>query len=205
MPLEALAERVDYCGANIARDAFGQRLIEAGVPELKLREWFGCKAQCARDGQGRAREECTCAWNGSYYSLREHPLEKATPGSPDYTLREVDDLVLHRPHHNALTAAAVAQANAPVPAHDRQQRRPVPVAAKPYPELEYSPRERLRERVLRKTVLWSDSTGDEAPRPHNLFDLVKNLSEEQCIEKLVKVAALNTRIWAPPAGVYYRS
>ena len=66
-------------------------------------------------------------------------------------------------------------------------------------------RQYLRERVLRKTVLWSDSTGDEAPRPHNLFDLVKNLSEEQCIEKLVKVAALNTRIWAPPAGVYYRS
>ena len=36
VPLEALAERIDYCGANIERDAFGIRLIEAGVPKQKL-------------------------------------------------------------------------------------------------------------------------------------------------------------------------
>ena len=191
VPLEALAERIDYCGANIERDAFGIRCIDAGVPKQKLREWFGCKSDCARDGKGNASKECTCAWNGKYATLRFHPLDR---------LKEVDDLVLHRPRHNVMTAAAAAQANA-VPAHERPQRRAVPQAAKPYPELEYSPREQLRERVLRKTVRWTDSTGDEELRPHNLFDLVKNLSEEQCIEKLVQIAALNKRIWTPPAGV----
>lgn len=39
-PFEGLAERVNWLGENLEEDAFGQALLEAGLPKSRIMDWF---------------------------------------------------------------------------------------------------------------------------------------------------------------------
>lgn len=38
-PFEGLAERLNWLGASVASDPFGQKMLEAGVPEATIKDW----------------------------------------------------------------------------------------------------------------------------------------------------------------------
>merc|ERR1719436_1287366 len=50
-PYEGLAERLNWLGADLATDAFGKALLDAGVPEAMLRDWT-VDPQVVVDDQG---------------------------------------------------------------------------------------------------------------------------------------------------------